>query len=748
MSVRFDDKAKIFFLKTDNTEYQIKINEYGMVLHTYYGAETGETDMSYLIKEVDRGFSGNPYEGRKKRGISADTLPSEYSTDGAGDYRVNALGIVAADGSRTCDLRFKDYNIKSGKYKLEDLPYVREENDKSDTLEIVLEDKTLELEVVLRYGVFEKKDIITRQTLIINKSDNCITLNKASSMCMDMIDKNMDLIHFHGRHAMERQTERIKITHDIHTIGSKRGASSHHNNPFVIICDHNATEDFGNCYGIMLMYSGNHMQEVEMDQAGSIRIVSGIGSSLFNWKLGKSETFETPEVILAYSGKGLNELSFLYHRIIRENVCPKQFRDMKRPVLINNWEGTYFDFDEKKIIEIEDSAAELGCEMFVLDDGWFGERNDDNAGLGDWKVNTDKLPGGIKTIADHANSLGMKFGLWFEPEMINEDSDLYRNHPEWVITDNNRNPVMGRNQLLLDMGKPEVVDYLFDSISEILDSANIEYIKWDFNRSIANPYSGGLEAEYEGEVLHRFMLGTYKLMDKIRSKYPDILIEGCSGGGGRFDAGIMFYSPQIWCSDNSDAIDRLSIQKGTSYGYPVSVMGSHVSASPNHQNGRVVPIITRGIVAMSGTFGYELDPRKLSIEEKEIIKKQITDFNKYYKLIQKGRYYRLTNEFEEKNYVCWQFVSEDKSECLVNIVLTNVHANAEIITVKLKGLNKNGCYIIDNSSSSCNDMPLEASFESSGNCISYSGSALMNGGYSFDPMYGVYPGMQIHFKMR
>ncbi len=746
MSVIFDEKSRIFFLTTDNTEYQIKINEYGTLLHVYYGGKTCGTDMSYLIKEIDRGFSGNTYECRNRRGISPDTLPLEYSTDGTGDYRINALGITDINGGRSCELKFKSYNITEGKYSLKGLPYVRGEKDKADSLEICLEDEILKLEVVLRYGVFEKKDIITREALIRNCSENEITLNKASSLCMDFIHKDMDLIHFHGRHAMERNTERVRLSKDIHTIGSKRGASSHQHNPFVILCDHEAGESSGDCYGFMLMYSGNHAEQIETDQAGSIRIVSGIGSELFSWKLGKGEEFETPEAILAYSGNGLNELSWLYHKIIRENVCPAEFREVKRPVLINNWEGTYFDFDEKKILEIEDRAAELGCEMFVLDDGWFGERNNDNAGLGDWYVNERKLPGGIKSLADHANELGMKFGLWFEPEMINEDSDLYRLHPDWVIADKDRKPVMGRNQLLLDMSRKEVVDHLFKAISKILDSANIEYIKWDFNRSIANPYSAALPKDREGEILHRFMLGSYNLMRLLREKYPKVMIEGCSGGGGRFDAGIMFYSPQIWCSDNSDAIDRLSIQKGTSYGYPVSTMGSHVSASPNHQNGRVVPLITRGIVAMSGTFGYELDPNKLSDDEKEIIKGQIKDFNRFYKLIQKGRYYRNSLDDKMNEFVSWSFVSEDKKETLVNLVMTNVHGNPLITAVKLKGLNPEFNYKLEYKCSSCKDAPAEALFSRDECERIYSGAALMNGGYAFDPLYGVYPSIQIYFK--
>ncbi len=738
MSVKFDEIRKVFYLTTRNTEYQIKVNEYGVLLHTYYGRKVLNADMGYLHNEIDRGFSGNYYEARGRRGLSPDTLPMEYSSAGAGDYRINSIGVIAENGSRTSDFRYKSHVINSGKPELKGLPYVRSEADNVCTLEITLIDGVLGLELILAYSVFEDKDVITRSVRVRNTSSEDVILTKASSMCMDIQYADMDIIEFHGRHAMERLAERRELGHDIHVISSKRGASSHHHNPFVILCDHNADEDTGNCYGFMLVYSGNHAEEIEKDQAGTVRVVSGINSEGFSWKLCSGEEFQTPEVILAYSHSGLNGLSFLFHRILRENVCPAEFRDVKRPVLINNWEGTYFDFNEEKILEMAEESAKLGCEMFVLDDGWFGVRNDDNSGLGDWFVNKDKLPDGLGRIADHINALGMKFGLWFEPEMINEDSDLYRNHPEWALKDPDRKPVMGRNQLVLDMSRKDVVDYLYDSISKILNSANIEYIKWDFNRSLANVYSEDADKERQGETAHRFVLGLYELLGRIRENYPNVLMEGCSGGGGRFDAGILFYSPQIWCSDNSDAINRLKIQKGTSYGYPVCTVGSHVSASPNHQNGRIVPIGTRGIVAMSGTFGYELDPAKLSDEEKDIIGKQIKDFNRFYYLIQKGRYYRLTSDWKENYYTAWQFVSEDKSEVLVNVVVTDVQGNPEIPFVKLKGLDEEAEYKLDYINSSTGE-------KADVNMCS-TGASLMYGGCPVKSVFGVYPAIQLHFS--
>ncbi len=741
MSIIFDNENKVFFLNTKNTEYQIKINEYNMVLHSFYGPAVGNEDMSYLITTIDRGFSGNSYEASGDRGTSPDTLPFEYSTYGAGDYRISAFTGFSQNGSRTTDLRYSKHTIFSGKRELKELPYVREMEDKTDSLIIELSDDAAGIRVELIYSVFEEKDIITRSSRITNFAKETYTLTKAASMSMDFPRMDMDFIHFHGKHAFERKIERTAVLHDIQIAGSKRGASSHHQNPFVILCDGTTTENNGIAYGFMLVYSGGHAQEVEKDQAGSIRIISGIDSTSFAWKLGEGESFETPEVILACSSEGFNGLSYLYHRIIRDNVCPRKFRNVKRPVLINNWEGTYFDFDEEKIIEIEDAAAELGCEMLVLDDGWFGKRNDDNAGLGDWFVNKAKLPGGIKKIADHANSLGMKFGIWFEPEMVNEDSYLFRKHPEWALSEPGRKPVMGRNQMVLDMSREDVVDYIYESMSKILDSANIEYVKWDFNRSLANVYSNAEIAENQGEIAHRFILGTYELLHRLSEAYPNLMIEGCSGGGGRFDAGMLFYCPQIWCSDNTDAIDRLIIQKGTSYGYPISTVGSHVSASPNHQNGRQVPIDTRAIVAMSGTFGYELDPRKLSDSEKECVRKQIESFNRFYELIQKGRYYRLDTKESEDYFTSWEFVSEDKKEVLLNAVVTQIGANPEIPAIKLAGLEPGTLYEVDYIYSSGHEVVQTQKKV-------YLGSALMNGGYILGFVHGVYPSLQVHFKAK
>ncbi|MBO5303319.1 MAG: alpha-galactosidase [Lachnospiraceae bacterium] len=727
MSVVFDKINNIFLLETDKSTYQMRINEIGILEHLYYGAKVYKSDMSYLIIDCDRGFSGNPYELKDHRGISMDTRPNEYSVAGIGDYRVNALSVVNVDGSRSIDLRYKKHCIIEGKYRLKGLPYVRENGSKVQTLVITLEDRLLGIEVELYYGVFEDKDIITRSVVISNKNSGTVKLQKIASACLDFSYGQYDIIHFYGRHCMERMVERIPVTNNIQVVASGRGMSSHHHNPFVILCDKSANEDTGAAYGVMLMYSGNHRTEIEMDQTGGVRIVTGINNEKFEWNLGVNEKFYAPETILSFSEDGLNGLSQNYHRILRENVCDPKYQKIKRPILINNWEATYFDFDKTKLLTLAKEAKQLGIEMLVLDDGWFGKRNDDNRGLGDWVVNEEKLGGTLSNLVDEINKIGLKFGLWIEPEMVNEDSDLYRKHPEWALREPEREPIVSRNQLVLDMSREDVVEYLFECLDKVIKSANIEYIKWDFNRSVSNVFSNYHNLEKQGEISHRFVLGTYELMDRLLKANPKIMIEGCAGGGGRYDAGILFYSTQIWCSDDTDAIERIKIQKGTSYGYPVSTMGSHVSASPNHQTMRTTPLHTRGVVAMSGTFGYELDIAKLSNAEKEEIKSQIADFHKYYWLIQNGKYYRLTDEHTEAYYTAWEFVDESQKEVLLNLVVTHVQANGKYPFVKLKGLNPDSMYVE----------------ESSGK--KYTGIALMKGGYSFGIIQGDYPAMQLHF---
>ena len=503
--------------------------------------------------------------------------------------------------------------------------------------------------------------------------------------------------------------------------------SSHHHNPFVILCDRSANEDAGDCYGFMLVWSGNHKAEAELDQVGGARLVMGVSEDGFSWRLAPGERFRTPEVILSYTKDGLNALSQNYHRIILNNVCPPRFCDMKRRVLINNWEATYFDFDEEKLLSIASQARELGIDLFVLDDGWFGARRNDKAGLGDWTANKSILPGGLSRLGKALNGMGMDFGLWVEPEMVNEDSDLYRAHPDWALKDPDRLPMIARDQLVLDMGRAEVREYLFKALDRLLSEAPISYLKWDFNRPCANMYSNALPAERQGETAHRFMLGTYALLERLTKAHPGVMIEGCAGGGGRFDAGMLYYCPQIWCSDDTDAVLRLKIQKGTSYGYPVRTMGSHVSAVPNHQTGRTVPFSTRGIVALSGTFGYELDPRRLSGDEKRAVREQIALFHRFDRLISEGSYYRLDREETENYCTAWEFVSPDRSEALVFAIVTEVEANPPFLRVLLRGLEPEALYRLEDTGEL------------------FTGAALMFGGYALPQLFGDYTAAMLHF---
>ena len=726
MSIVYNEAEKTLTLTTANSAYQMLIDELGFLRHLHYGSRIAAQNMSYQHLDVDVAFSGNPVENRKERNISPDTMPQEYTSFGVGDFRLNSIALVNTDGSRAVQFRYLSHEICKGKYAIPGLPAAYDNGDEADTLIVTLGDAVSGIKVRLYYGVFEKQDVITRCAEIINEGAGTVTLEKAASLALDMPYGNWDLMHFWGKHCLERQPERVPLSHSITTIGSTRGMTSHQHNPFIILCDHEASEDHGECYGLMLAYSGGFKAEIEMNQIDTVRVVMGIDDTYFSWKLNAGESFRTPEVLLSYAD-GLTALSHKYHNMIRHNICRGIHHLAKRPVLVNNWEATYFDLDEDIMYGLAKESAELGVELFVMDDGWFGERYDDNAGLGDWFVNRKKLPNGLDSLIEKITGLGMKFGIWVEPEMVNTDSDLYRAHPDWALSEPGREPTFCRNQLVLDMSNPEVVEYLYGCLSTLLREHNISYIKWDFNRCLANVYSHALPAERQGEVSHRFVLGLYSLLDRLTTEFPNVLFEGCSGGGGRFDAGMLYYTPQIWLSDDTDAIERLRIQGGTSYGYPVSAMGAHVSASPNHQTGRSTPINTRGIVAMSGAFGYELDIRKLSDEDKEAIRQQIIRYHQDDELIHQGLYYRLT-DVEKGWFTAWQMVSENKAESLLNLVVINPQPNPAPLHLRLKGLAPDTMYRI----------------EETGAVIS--GAALMNAGYTFPRMFGDYPAAQLHLR--
>lgn len=576
MAIQFQQDNQIFTLNTRHTTYQMKVDRLGFLLHLYYGGRISG-NMDYLLTYYDRGFSGNPADAGNDRTYSMDALPQEYPQAGTGDYRNIALVIRNADGSEHCDLRYVSHEIKRGKYTLKGLPAVYAADNEAETLEIVLEDSVSKVQVRLLYGVLEEADIITRSAEIKNLGLERIDVEKAASACLDFINGDYDFVSFCGRHAMERNFQRTRIAHGCQVIGSRRGTSSHQYNPAVIIADKDATEDMGSCYGMVFVYSGNFRCEAERDQYGQTRALMGLNSDLFHYPLDKGETLLIPETILCYSDEGFGTLSRRYHQCIRRYLCRGKYSHQSRPMLINSWEAAYFDFDGETIYHLAEEAAELGIDMVVMDDGWFGKRDDDNSGLGDWQVNERKLGCTLGELIRRINAIGIKFGIWIEPEMVSEDSDIYRNHPDWAIQIPGRKPIRARNQLVLDFSRKDVRDYIFDQICSVLDQGNIAYVKWDMNRSLTDIYS---MENAQGKVTYDYVLGVYDFLERLMQRYPDMLIEGCSGGGGRFDAGMLYYTPQIWCSDNTDAVDRLRIQYGTSFFYPVSVVGSHVSAVP------------------------------------------------------------------------------------------------------------------------------------------------------------------------
>ena len=689
MGIVYSKSDRTFTIQTKNTTYQMQVDPYGFLLHLYYGKKTDGSCMDYLLTYYDRGFSGNPFDAGDDRTYSMDALPQEYPSYGTGDYRSTALIVENADGSTACDLRYRSHHIFNGKYKIPGLPAVYADETESQTLEIVMEDAVTGVEVTLQYGVLPDYDVITRSEKIVYRGEGKICIRKAQSACLDFVQGKYDLLTFYGRHAMERTMQREPVTHGSHVIGSVRGTSSHQYNPMMILADENTTDQYGNCYAMSFVYSGNFKGETLKDQFGQTRALMGLQDEMFSYPLAGGETFYTPEVLLTFSGSGMNLLSQNLHRCIRQHICRGKYKESVRPVLVNSWEASYFDFDGDTLYELAKEAKYAGIDMLVLDDGWFGKRDDDNSGLWDWFVNEKKLGGTLGDLIKKINDLGVKFGIWVEPEMISEDSDLYREHPDWALTIPGRNPVHARNQLVLDFSRKEVVDHIFDQICKVLDQGNIEYVKWDMNRSLMDVFSRGTDDQ--GRVMYDYVLGLYDFLERIVTRYPDLLIEGCSGGGGRFDAGMMYYTPQIWCSDNTDALDRLQIQYGTSFGYPVSAVGSHVSAVPNHQTGRITSLHTRGVVAMAGTFGYELNLGKLSEEEKQEIRLQVEEYRKFAPLIQTGLYYRLSDPAREE-YAAWAFVSEDQKEVLLNVVLQEIHGNMTVNYVKLQGLKGSAIY--------------------------------------------------------
>lgn len=688
MAILFDEKKKIFYLHTKKTSYIMGFLEEHLV-HIHWGKRLNEiSSIEQAVPFRRRNFSHYTAENDQ---ICLDNIPQEYPTYGNTDLRSPAFHAQYADGTTITAFRYVSHSIINGKPELDGLPHTFRRDDKVETLDLVLFDEKTKLEVHLLYSVFEDKDAITRSVKVVNTGDVKADIKRIMSANVDLFGKEFDVISLCGATQRERYINRSPLTFGEYRVDSKRGASSHMRNPFIAVASKYATEDVGEVYSMNLLYSGNFTADVYVDQYGMTRMGIGINDFDFNWKLDAGETFQSPEAVLVYSDEGIGAMSRIYHDLYRENLCRSKYAMKVRPILINNWEATYFDFNEEKILEIATKAKKAGVELMVLDDGWFGKRNNDECAMGDWWVNTEKLPNGIDGLAEKVEALGMKFGLWFEPEAISPDSDLYRQHPDWHIQVPGRTTHLGRSEYLLDLANDEVCDYLIDVIGNIIRSAKISYVKWDMNRNMTDIGSPALPADRQRETAHRYMLGLYKIMDALTSEFEDILFESCSGGGGRFDAGMLYYMPQTWASDNSDGINRLLIQYGTSLAYPAVTMGSHVSAVPNHQIHRTTSFKTRYTTASMGQFGFELDITKMEDEEFEKMAECIKHYKKVRETVQFGDMYRLLSPFEG-NYAAWQFLSKDGTQ--VYICCSNVLAvpNGPYNFVKCRNLEPDAIY--------------------------------------------------------
>ncbi|MFH5960107.1 alpha-galactosidase [Clostridium perfringens] len=718
MSINYNENFKTFHLRTKNTSYVLKVMETGHLSHLYWGRKLKADNLEYFFRR--RGFGSFVADTDNISGFQLELIPQECPTFGATDLRSPSLEFQYEDGTSATDLRYKSHRIYEGKQRLSGLPAVYVESaEEATSLEITLVDSLKNLEVILIYNVFENFDAITRSLKIVNNSDEKINIERVLSANVDFTTDEFDFIQLSGSWGRERHILRNPLRSGSQAIESRRGASSHAQNPFMALCSKDANEEYGDVYGFSLVYSGNFLANVEVDMYRNARAQIGINPFDFKWLLESKEEFQAPEVVLVYSSKGLNGMSQIYHNLYRKRLCRGNYRDKVRPILINNWEATYFDFNEVKIKEIAKEASKLGMELFVLDDGWFGNRNDDKSSLGDWFVNEEKLKGGLSKLAKDINNMGLKFGLWFEPEMISPISKLYEKHPNWCIHIPGRTRSQARSQLILDLSMKEVCDYIIESVSKILESSNISYVKWDMNRNMTEVGSLGLTSERQRETAHRYILGLYRVMEEITSRFPNVLFESCSGGGGRFDPGILYYMPQTWTSDDTDAIERLKIQFGTSMVYPPISMGCHVSAIPNHQANRTTPLETRGVSAMAGNFGYELDITKLSEEEKEELKEQISLYKEIRETVQFGALYRLKSPFNS-NEVAWMMISEDKNEVVVSYVRQWALVNESFRNLKLTALDK------------------DSEYEIIGEDIVLSGDELMYIGLNIPELYGDY----------
>ena len=724
----YHESSKTFHLYNNNISYIMTVLPNGHLGNLYFGKRIHDReDFSHLLEMKQRPMTACVYEGNRK--FSLEHLKLEYPVYGSSDYRYPAVEILQENGSRISDFTYVSYTIAAGKPKLQGLPATYTEKDEeAQTLCVKLKDEVTGIVLELLYTIFAQGGIITRSARFTNEGTSLVHLLNAMSLNLDLPDKDYVWMQFSGAWSRERHVKERRLEQGIQSVGSIRGNSSHEHNPFIVLRRPSATENAGEVMGFSLIYSGNHRMQAEVDTHDTTRITVGINPQNFDWKLDCGESFQTPEAVVVFSDKGLNGMSQTFHKLYQKRLARGYWRDRPRPILNNNWEATYFDFTEDRLVEIAAKAKECGVELFVLDDGWFGKRDNDWCALGDWEVNEEKIKGGLPALAEKIHGLGLKFGLWVEPEMISEDSDLYREHPDWALKIPGRAMNRSRHQLNLDITRKEVREHIMNQIFKVLDACKADYVKWDMNRSVDNVFSAALPKERQGEVYHRYVLAVYEMMESLVQRYPDLLFESCSGGGGRFEAGMLYYSPQIWCSDNTDAIDRLKIQYGTSFGYPISAMGAHVSVCPNHQSGRTTPFETRGIVASAGTFGYELDLMKMSEEEKKTAREQILKYKEMEHLVQSGDYYRLVNPFENNNHVLWQFVSKDKKETVVCGVRLHSEANPYIYLFYPQGLDA------------------DMKYEDTATGKVYTGAALMKAGLPLPLTTGDYQPIRFTFK--
>lgn len=693
MAIIFHKQSKCFHLYNNEVSYIMRIMENGQLENLYYGKKIHDKeDFAYFHDEAMRSQMSVciPEPGL----LSMQYTRQEYPSYGTGDYRSPAVTIAQENGSRIIDFKYAGHEIYSGKKEILPLPatYV-EEKEEAETLEVTLHDNVMDTDLILSYTIYEAYPVITRNTKFVHKGKEKIVLERAMSASVEFLDMDYEMVQLSGGWSRERYVKNRKLEMGIQSIQSLNGTCcGAEHNPFLALKRPHTTESQGEVYGFSLVYSGNYLGQVEVSTFDMTRVMMGINPEDFSWELKSGESFQTPEVVMVYSDKGLNKMSQTYHRLYRKRLMHGEWRDKARPILLNNWEATYFDFNEEKILTIAKKAKEAGVELFVLDDGWFGARNDDYRGLGDWYVNLEKLPDGISGLSKKVEELGLKFGLWVELEMVNKDSDLYRAHPDWIISAPNRFESHARHQNVLDFSRNEVVDYIYEMIAKVIRESSISYIKWDMNRYMSEPYSKGSAPCEQGKVMHKYILGVYDLYTRLTTEFPHILFESCASGGARFDPAMLYFAPQTWCSDDTDASERTKIQYGTSYVYPIVSMGSHVSAVPNHQMHRITPIETRANVAYFGTFGYELDLNLLSDAEIETVKKQIAFMKEHRELIQMdGDFYRLLSPFEG-NETAWMVVSSDKTQAVAAFYQRLNKVNASWLRLKLDGLDANTKY--------------------------------------------------------